>query len=51
MAVTVDELHVETQAPAAPPSAPSGGAPKQPQLDIKAEMERLHERELRLQAD
>lgn len=51
MSVTVDELQVETQAPAAPPSAPAAGAPKQPQLDIKAEMERLHERELRLQAD
>lgn len=56
MSVTIDELNMETQAPATPQGAASGGAAKQqPQPDIQAairtETERLHERELRLRAD
>ncbi len=53
MAVSIDELHVETQQPAsaAAPAASSGaGAPK-PQSDLKCDMEKLRERDLRLQAD
>ena len=51
MAVTIDELQVETQAPAAPASAPATGAAQQPKTDLRAELERLRERELRLRAD
>ena len=56
MAVTTDELQVETRAPAAASSPAGGGAAKAlPQSDTKAEIraetERMHERELRLRAD
>ena len=51
MAVNIDELQVETEKPAAPEgNAPAGGAP-QAKPDIRAEMERIRERELRLRAD
>ena len=54
MAVTIDDLQVETQ-PAARPagagSAPGGSAPPPPKTDFQAEMERLREREMRLRAD
>jgi hypothetical protein len=52
MAVNIDELHVQTQAPpAAAPAASSGGGAEKPKLDLKSEMETLRERERRLQAD
>jgi hypothetical protein len=51
MAVNIDELQVETQAPAAPSGAPAAGATPQPKLDLKAELQRLCERELRVRAD
>jgi hypothetical protein len=54
MAVSIDELQVETQGPAAHSGAPATGAAKQqPQQkpDMKAEMDRLRERDLRLKAD
>jgi hypothetical protein len=51
MAVSIDELQVQTE-PAAPPSEPAGkSAAQSPQLDFKAEIEKHRERELRLQAD
>ena len=53
MAVNIDDLQVETR-----PASPSPGSQAQPaaqqaqpQLDLKSEMEKHHERELRLQAD
>jgi hypothetical protein len=52
MAVSIDELQLQTTDK--PPAAPSGdakGAAKRPSLDVKAEMENLRERELRLRAD
>jgi hypothetical protein len=53
MAVNIDELQVETQPAAPSPQAQAQPAAQQspPQLDLKAEMEKLRERELRLQAD
>jgi hypothetical protein len=51
MAVNIDELQVETQAPAAPSGAAAAGATPQPKSDLKAEIERLHVRELRVRAD
>jgi hypothetical protein len=52
MAVSIDELQVETQQPApAAPAASSGGGAPQPQSDLKSDMEKLRERDLRLQAD
>lgn len=55
MAVTIDELQVETQ-PATPPGAPAGAAPakggsSQGKQDLHAEIEKMRERELRLRAD
>ncbi|MGO4881151.1 MAG: hypothetical protein ACLP59_10055 [Bryobacteraceae bacterium] len=53
MAVNIDELQVETQ-PAAPSGQAQGSSPgagNTPKPDIKAEMDRLRERELRLRAD
>jgi hypothetical protein len=52
MAVTIDDLEVQTQPSAAPSNAPAAGAAQQqPKQDIKAELEKLRERELRLRAD
>ncbi len=51
MSVTIDDLEVETQPSAAPPNAPAAGAAQQPKLDVKAELDKLRERELRLRAD
>ena len=54
MAVTIDDLQVETQPPARPAGASpsqSGSPSPQAKPDFKAEMERLRERELRLRAD
>lgn len=51
MAINIDELQVETQAPASPPDTSSAKAEKQPEPDIHAELEQLRERELRLKAD
>jgi hypothetical protein len=53
MPVTIDQLQVETQ-PTAPSVDTSGSAPgaaAPPKPDIRAEMERMRERELRLRAD
>lgn len=51
MAIQIDELQMETQqAPAASEGAPAGSAAK-PKTDLRAEMEILRERQLRLQAD
>ena len=55
MAVTIDELQVETQpssgqpSHSAPPAAPAKSA--QSKTDFRTEMERYRERELRLRAD
>lgn len=52
MAVAIDELQVETQAPPAPAGSGPGAGGKPPaKLDLKVEMERLWEREIRLRAD
>ena len=52
MAVTIDDLDVQTQPSGAPSTAPAGsGAQQQPKQDIRAELEKLRERELRLRAD
>jgi hypothetical protein len=51
MAVTIDELQVETQAPALSASAPTSGAKPKPPKDLEAELKRLRERALRLCAD
>jgi hypothetical protein len=59
MAVTIDELQVETQAAQAPANGSTtrgsggsgGGSQQQGKQDIRAEMERLRERDLRLSAD
>jgi hypothetical protein len=56
MPVSIDELQVETQAPAPQAGGAAAGAGKEhskPDIktEIKAEMDRLHERELRLRAD
>ena len=52
MAVTIEDLQVET-APATPSPAQSagGGGQQQSKPDIKAEIERCRERDLRLKAD
>jgi len=51
MAVNIDDLEVQTQ-PTVPPATTSQAPPaKRPELDFRAEMDKLHERELRLQAD
>ncbi|HEY3706083.1 MAG TPA: hypothetical protein VGL22_13555 [Terracidiphilus sp.] len=50
MPVNIDELHVETESPA-PSAAPPAKTDQQPQPDLQADLEKLRERELRLQAD
>jgi len=51
MAVNIDELQVETQpAPASQAPSSAGGAQK-PRRDLRCELEKLRERDLRLQAD
>lgn len=51
MAVTIDELQVETQA--APPAAspPAAGAEAGKDVDLSEGLQMLHERKLRLRAD
>jgi hypothetical protein len=51
MSVSIDEMQVETQAPAAASGGQNAGAAPQPETNLEAELERLHERKLRLQAD
>ena len=51
MAINIDEMQVETQAPPAYVGAPAAGAKPPPAKDLKAELERLRERALRLRAD
>jgi len=56
MAVTIDELQVETQEPAPQtngPAAGSGTGSTQPDMkaEIRTELEHMRERELRLRAD
>jgi hypothetical protein len=52
MAVTIDEMQVDTQMPAPSASAPAAAAkPQQTKDIIKAELKRLRERALRLRAD
>jgi hypothetical protein len=51
MSVTIDDLDVQTQPSAAPSNAPAASAAPRPKQDIKAELEKLRERELRLKAD
>lgn len=53
MAVNIADLQVETQAPAAQSSGTpkAGGATGQPQPDMRAELEKQRERQLRLRAD
>jgi hypothetical protein len=51
MAVTIDEMHVDTvEAQANPASEPSAGA-SQAQPDVRVALELLNERELRLRTD
>jgi hypothetical protein len=50
MAVSIGELQVETQQPAAAPAAAPSYAAKD-ELDLRCAMESLRERELRLEAD
>lgn len=51
MAVTIDEMHVEVQRPtaAAKPASPENEPKKD--MDLKAALELIHERKLRLRAD
>jgi len=51
MAVTIDEMHVEVQAPkpAASAPAPNGEPPKD--VDLRQALEALYARKLRLMAD
>jgi hypothetical protein len=52
MAVAIDELQVETQMPGTAEDAPKPSAMKQrPQIDLKAELQKIQERSLRLRAD
>jgi hypothetical protein len=51
MAVTIDELQVETQAPAPSAGAATAGVKSKPPKDLEAELKRLRERALRLRAD
>jgi len=52
MALAIGELQVQTEAPAAAPAVATTAAKAEPpKLDFPAEMEKLRERELRLQAD
>jgi hypothetical protein len=51
MAVSIDDLQVETQTPAASAGAPTQSAAPQSKPDFKGEMEKLRERHLRLRAD
>ena len=51
MAINIDELHVETQPAPAKPAAPTAAAPPPPKTDVKAELDKIRERYLRLQAD
>jgi hypothetical protein len=51
MAVTIDEMHVEVQQP--PASANPSASTEKPQknLDLRAALEMIQERKLRLRAD
>lgn len=51
MATSIDELQVETQPPLPGPPASSAAAAPPPKPDVKAELEKIRERHLRLQAD
>ena len=51
MAVDIQDLQVETQAPPAPSAAGAASAAPPAEPDLKREMEKVRERELRLQAD
>lgn len=51
MSATIDHLEVETQPSAAPSNAPAAAAGQQQKVDVKAELDKLRERELRLRAD
>ena len=51
MAVTIDELTVETQEPPARSTQPASTSQPQHNYDLRAAMERLRERDLRLKAD
>jgi hypothetical protein len=53
MAVNIEELHIETQPSTAQPGsqAASAAAPAPPKADVRAELEKIRERYLRLQAD
>jgi len=51
MSVNIDEMQVETQAPAPASGGQSAGAAPQPETNFGSEVEKLHERKLRLQAD
>jgi hypothetical protein len=51
MAVTIGDLQVETQEPPTPSGSHTASAPQQPEHDLKAELETLRERDLRLRAD
>jgi hypothetical protein len=52
MAVTIDEMHVEVQQPTASAN-PSTSSTEKPQknLDLRAALEMIQERKLRLRAD
>jgi hypothetical protein len=52
VAVTIDELQVETRETPAQPGTPAGAVRKpQDNTDLRTALNRLRERDLRLQAD
>lgn len=51
MAITIDELQVETQETPAQPVAQPSDRPQKNHLDLRLALERLRERDLRLWVD
>ena len=51
MAISIDDLHVQTQAPPESPSDSKTRSAPGMQVNVKAEIEKMRERELRLRAD
>lgn len=51
MAISINEMQVEVQEPAAPASNPAAESKTEKQIDLRSTLEMLHERELRLRAD
>ena len=51
MAVTIDEMHVQVEAPTPVPKPSEAEAGPKKEIDLKAALEMVHERKLRLRAD